>query len=171
MFCRGPGMHTGKPPHLKHFDYTGFHRYFLTFCTDERRPIFKERRAVDLVLSQISRASTERHFAVLAYCFMYDHLHMLVHGQSEDADCKRFMTLAKQYSGYYYSKEIGGQLWQRYGYERTLRKDEATLDVARYIIENPLRAKLVAKIEDYPFVGSLVCDLRDLIASLPAESG
>jgi len=164
-------MLTGKPPHLKHFDYTGCHRYSLTFCTDQRRPVFKEQRAVDLVLSQISRAAHEHDFAVVAYCFMPDHLHLLVHGQSETADCRRFITLAKQYSGYYYSKEIGGKLWQRYGYERTLRNDEHTLTVSRYIIENPLRAKLAASVEEYPFVGSLVCELKDLLLSLPLKSG
>jgi REP element-mobilizing transposase RayT len=94
-----------------------------------------------------------------------------VHGQSEAADCKRFITVAKQYSGYYYSKEIGGKLWQRYGYERTLRNDQDTLTVARYIVENPVRAKLVASVEEYPFVGSLVCDLKDLLLSLPLKSG
>ena len=164
-------MQTGKPPHLKHFDYTGFHRYSLTFCTDQRRPTFTERRAVDLVLSQIVRASTECAFDVPAYCFMPDHTHLLVHGQSESSDCKRFIVLAKQYSGYYYSKEFGRKLWQRYGFERTLRKDEATLAAARYIVDNPIRAKLVTSVKDYPYVGSLVCGLDDLLASLPPKSG
>ena len=99
---------------------------------------------------------------------MPDHLHLLAQGQSESADCRRFITLAKQYSGYYFSKEIGGKLWQRYGYERTLRNDEATLTVARYIVENPIRAKLANTVEEYPFVGSMVCELKDLLASLPS---
>src|SRR5258707_1293021 len=30
----------GSPGHLKTFDYTGLHRYFLTFCTDKRRHLF-----------------------------------------------------------------------------------------------------------------------------------
>ena len=167
-------MLTGKPPHLKHFDYVGCHRYSLTFCTDQRWPFFKEQRYVDLVLSQISRAAKEQDFAVLTYCFMPDHVHLLVHGQSEAADCKRFITLAKQYSGYYFSKEIGEKLWQRYAYERTLRKDEDTLAVARYIVENPVRAKLTTTVEEYPFVGSLICNLKELLSSLPCspdESG
>ena len=115
-------MRTGKPPHLKHFDYRGFHRYSLTFCTHERRTRFTDPRAFRLALSQISRAASEEAFAVITYCFMPDHAHLLVHGQSENADGKRFISLAKQYSSYYYSKEIGGKLWQRYGHERTLRR-------------------------------------------------
>jgi putative transposase len=170
-YCLLRAMLTGRPPRLKHFTYTGYYRYSLTFCSDQRRAIFRNHRPVDVVLSQISRASKERDFAVIAYCFMPDHLHLLVHGQSESADCKRFITIVKQYSAYYYSKEIGGKLWQRYGYERVLRKDEETCTVARYILENPVRAGLVACVEDYPFLGSLVCDRRDLLLSLPHVSG
>ena len=163
-------MHTHRPPHLKHFDYTGLHRYSLTFCTERRRPVFTNHLIVTLILSQISRAAKETDFAVIAYCFMPDHVHLLVHGESETSDCKRFITLAKQYGGYYYSKEFGEQLWQRYSYERTLRKEEDTLTAARYMVENPLRAQLAARIADYPFVGSLVCELKDLVASLPNGS-
>jgi len=115
-------MLTNEPDHLKHFDYTGFHGYFLTFCTHQRKALFTCKDVVDLALSQISRAATDCEFAVIAYCFMSDHVHLLVHGQSESSDCKRFITLAKQYSGYYHSKQFGGRLWQRYGYQRTLKR-------------------------------------------------
>ena len=161
-------MLTNRPAHLKHFDYTGCHRYSLTFCSDRRRELFREEKVVNLVLSQVSRASTECEFAVIAYCFMPDHLHLLMHGLSEAAQLRRLIALAKQYSGYYYSKEFHGKLWQRYGYERTLRRDEETFAVARYIRENPVRAKLVANVRDYPFVGSLVCGLEDLLLSIQA---
>ena len=159
-------MLTGRPPHLQHFDYTGIHRYSLTFCTNRRRPLFAEASIVELVLSQISRASQEHGFAVIAYCFMPDHAHLLVHGQCEAADCKRFITAAKQYSGYYYRRRFPGMLWQRYGYERTLRNGEDTVTVARYILENPVRAGLTQTVEQYPFVGSLVCELRELLLSI-----
>jgi len=72
----------------------------------------------------------------------------------------------KEYSGYYYKKQLGRVLWQRYGYERTLRNDEQTFIVARYILENPVRAKLVENVQDYPFVGSLICELKDLLESV-----
>jgi REP element-mobilizing transposase RayT len=158
-------MLTGKPPHLRTFDYTGFHRYSLTFCTDRRRRLFTQHAAVNLVLSQISRAAEEQRFAVLTYCFMPEHVHFLVQGECETADCKRFISLSKQYSGYLYSQTFKEKLWQRYGYERTLRNDEQTLTVARYILNNPVRAGLVRNPTEYPFVGSLVYELKDLLES------
>jgi REP-associated tyrosine transposase len=164
--CHCPGMRTGSPGHFRHFDYTGFHRYSLTFCTSCRRRLFVRTPVVELVLAQISRAAHEQQFAVLAYCFMPDHLHLLVHGETETSECRRFIKLAKQYSGYYYSRLFQDALWQRYGFERTLRKEEQTFIVARYILNNPIRANLVKRVEDYPFIGSLVCDRSALLASV-----
>jgi putative transposase len=118
---------------------------------------------VEVVREQILRASREERFAVIAYCFMPDHLHLLVHGQAEDADLKRFISVAKQRSGYDYAQKPGARLWQRYGYERVLRESEPTSVVARYILENPVRARLVGSVEDYPFVGSFECTRQELI--------
>jgi len=75
----------------KGFDYHGFHRYLLTFCTHRRAPVFTSNASVELVLAQISRAAHEEHFAVLAYCFMPDHLHLLIRGECEASDCKAFI--------------------------------------------------------------------------------
>jgi putative transposase len=159
-------MRTGTPGHLRTFDHLGLHRYSLTFCTERRRHLFTSSEAVDLVLAQIVRAARENEFAILAYCFMPDHVHLLVEGQSDSSDCKRLIARAKQYSGFYHSKKFRQVLWQRYGFEHVLRDDELSLVVARYIIENPIRAGLVQRVEDYPFVGSLVYTLADLLTGL-----
>jgi putative transposase len=146
-------MRTNQPGHLKAFDYLGLYRYFLTFCTDYRRPVFLNARVVELTLSQISTAARQQRFALLAYCFMPDHLHLLVEALSDGSDCRSFIKIAKQLSGYYFSREFSHKLWQRYGFERVLRDDEATLVVAKYILRNPVRAGLVCDVREYPFVG------------------
>jgi hypothetical protein len=61
---------------------------------------------------------------------------------------------------------FGQRLWQRYGFERTLRSNDATLSVARYIVENPMRAGLVERIHDYPFLGSSVYTLDDIVEAV-----
>ena len=148
---------------LPSFSYRGLYRYSLTFCTDHRRRTFVNSDVVELVESQILRAASEKSFAVIAYCFMPDHLHLLAEGKTDDADARRFIGLAKQYSGYYYKKEFNDGLWQRYGFERVLRSDEGTRDVVRYILQNPVRAGLVTKAEDYPFLGSGVYSVIELM--------
>ena len=160
------GMFTNNPGHLTSFDYIGFYRYFLTFCTDQRHRHFVVPEHVEIVLQQIVRAAADAGFAIVAYCFMPDHLHLLVEAQSEDSDGRQFIKRAKQFSGFYFKQTCCTPLWQRYGFEHVLRDDEATLGVARYILDNPVRAGLVARVEDYPFAGSMLYPLAEILAAV-----
>ena len=151
------------PPHSAHLPYTGNHHYFLTFCTDQRHRIFLEESSVSLVRTQILRAARERRFEISAYCFMPDHLHLIASGCDESSEAKTFIKVSKQYSGYYFAKERGHRLWQRYGYERVIRDDaELALSVG-YIVANPVRAGLVSHPAEYPYLGSEVYTLADLL--------
>jgi hypothetical protein len=87
----------------------------------------------------------------------------LIEGAGEQSDCRLFIARAKQFSGFHFKRKYGEPLWQRYGYEHVLRHDEATLSVARYIVENPLRAGLVKNVAEYPFIGSDVYTLEALL--------
>lgn len=160
-------MHTKRPERLKGFTYIGCCRYSLTFCTHFRGHVFVDAQVVDLVLLQILRAAGEEEFSVLAYCFMPDHVHLLVQGNSESSDARRLIKAAKQYAGYAYSQKYSQKLWQPWGFERVLRDDEASFAVARYVVENPVRAGLAKTVAEYPFVGSQVYELKDLVESLP----
>ena len=159
-------MFPQHPEHLTTFDYRGFHRYSIRFCTKNRTQLFTTQEVVDLVLAQFLRSAEEEQFAIITYCFMPDHVHLLIEGRCEASDGKRFIALAKQYSGFYYKKQFKRSLWQRYGFERVLRSDEATLVVARYIIENPVRAGLVTCCRSYPFTGSSVYTLDQILDAI-----
>jgi hypothetical protein len=39
--------------------------------------------------------------------------------------------------------------------------------IARYILDNPVRAGLAATVLAYPFLGSQVYDVKKLVATLP----
>jgi len=156
-------MRRPHPQHLKTFSYLGPYRYSLRFCTDDRRQLFTSASAVDFVKSHILRIAAEEQFAVITYCFMPDHLHLLIEGLAEDSDCKRFIARIKQSSGFYYKRQFGTSLWQRYGFERVVRDSEQTFVVARYILANPVRAGLARTIDEYPFLGSFVYTLHELI--------
>ena len=91
---------------------------------------------------------------IIAYCFMPDHVHLLVEARGETADAIAFVHQAKQRSGYAVARAYGLKLWQPSFYDRILRREEATLSVARYILENPVRAGLVKSPGEYLFSGS-----------------
>jgi REP element-mobilizing transposase RayT len=94
-------MFTGKPGHIKGFDYLGLRQYFLTFCSYSRRRCFVSDDAVVTVRTQIERAAAEQDIA-LAYRYMPDHVHLVAEGKAENSDCLQFIKRGKQYSGYYY---------------------------------------------------------------------
>ena len=49
------------------------------------------------------------------------------------------------------AKEVGIN-WQRDFFEHRLRHDESRVEKADYILQNPVRKQLVARIEQWPFV-------------------
>jgi putative transposase len=65
------------------------------------------------VVAQILRAAADEQFSILAYCFMPDHAHLLIEAGSESSDGRRFITHAKQLSGFHYQMAYGHRLWQR----------------------------------------------------------
>jgi putative transposase len=151
------------PPHWAKFSYVGHCQYFLTSVTVGRRPVFTDAEDVDLVLPQILRAATEKHFALITYCFMPDHLHLIVDGENDDADCKAFIKAGKQYSGYYYFQARRAKLWERYGHDRVIRDNVELAKTIGYVVANPVTAGLVKHPRDYPFLGSTKYTIEELL--------
>jgi hypothetical protein len=55
-------------------------------------------------------------------------------------------------------------------HERVLRNDEATEAVVRYVLENPIRARLSKELGEYPFAGSAKYDLDALKTAWETQS-
>jgi putative transposase len=111
------------------------------------------------------RTAEDERFEVLAYCFMPDHLHLLVEGASNTSDLQTFVKAARQYSGRAHANVHGAALWQEGYHERVLRHDQDARTVARYILENPVRAGIVRAATEYPYMGSAVWSVSDLLRS------
>jgi putative transposase len=84
---------------------------------------------------------------------MPDHVHLLVEGLSASSDLKRFVKMAKQRSGGVHRRRCGQRLWQEGYFERVLRDKDDVRSIAQYIVNNPTRAGLVERPEQYPHVG------------------
>jgi putative transposase len=137
---------------LSGFDYTGTHGYSLTIVTSKRRRVFTERAISSRAEEFLMISAGHYGFTVYAYCFMPDHLHILLAGD-EWSDLKRFVQHFKQMSGYYYKRATGQMLWQPSYWDHILRCEEALADVAEYIWANPVRAGLAKSWRGYPFSG------------------
>jgi putative transposase len=156
---------SNRPHRLRNVPYVGYQRYFLTACTAQKRPAFETDDVSDACILQL-RQSAERYlFAVVAYCFMPDHVHLLTYGTSIQSDLPAFVTHFKKLTGFAYSRRFGRRLWQPGYYDRILRDDESTEATARYIFENPIRAGLARQIGEYPFAGSDLYDTRAMLTA------
>ena len=102
---------------------------------------------------QFAHVAASNDFDVLAYCFMPDHLHLLVKGKTQDADLRVFVSTAKQRAAYVARTFIRGRLWQPGYFDRILRDEDDAYAVIKYIRDNPVRAGLVQAADDYPFSG------------------
>ena len=97
---------------------------------------------------------------------MEDHAHLLVLGQTDNADVRMFVSTAKQRAAHAARRWIRGRLWQRGYHEHVLRGEEDLIDVARYIVQNPVRAGLVTSPDEYPYCGSDIFSLEELCESV-----
>jgi len=147
-----------KRPRLKSFDYIGIYAYFITILTKDHAIYFKEEEVVKGVIDILNETARLERFKILTYCFMPDHLHLLISGADDNSDLKKFISLFKQKSGYWYKKNYCTNLWHISYYDHVLRKEENMENVALYILENPLRKGLVSDFKEYPFSWSFWTD-------------
>jgi REP element-mobilizing transposase RayT len=96
---------------------------------------------------------------------MPDHIHILAEGKAKSADLCMFVNIAKQRSAFVARRWIRGRLWQAGYFDRVLREDDSAFAVARYIVQNPVRAGLVRSPVEYPFCGSSVWSKEELVES------
>ncbi len=145
-------MKLRKSPRLRDFPYTGPFAYNLTFVTRGRLPIFKANEVVQPCLDALTTACQRHGIDTLAFCFMLDHLHLLLAGR-DGSSLEDFVRYFKQISGYRFKRRHGADLWQISYYDHVLRRDEDVGQIATYIWDNPVRAGLVESRLNYEFSG------------------
>ena len=89
---------------------------------------------------------------LLAYCLMPNHVHLVLWPR-EDGEVSRWMQwlMTAQVRRHHRRHGSDGHLWQGRFKAFPIQRDEHLLSVLRYVERNPLRAKLVAHAEDWPW--------------------
>jgi REP element-mobilizing transposase RayT len=60
-------------------DYNKDHTFYLTICTNGRRPCFGEHpRLANRCVTLLGQLAAERNSELFAYCVMPDHVHLLL---------------------------------------------------------------------------------------------
>ena len=122
--------------------------YLVTFVTEGREHHFADFQSARLMIGTLKKS---KHTKTLAFIVMPDHVHWLIQLLDETSLAK-VLHMVKSVSGHQINHHLGrtGRFWQIGFHDHALRKEEAVIDAARYIIANPLRAKLVNKVGNYP---------------------
>lgn len=141
-----------KPNRLHRDVYEGDGVFAVTIGTRERRPVFTDAVVVARARGMLEGTARRTGFSLLVYCFMPDHLHLLVHG-SQSTHLAKFIKAFKQASSFDYNRRAGCTLWQRSYYDHVLREAEDLPSAVAYILANPVRAELVKEMADYRFSG------------------
>lgn len=126
--------------------------YFITTVLMEReRRYFSDFTCARLVVDEMRRLHEDQAVISLAWVVMPDHLHWLFQlGEVEmlSTVVKKLKARSAQRVNRHLARQ--GALWQKAFYDRAVRREDDIRAIARYIVANPLRAKLVESIGDYP---------------------
>jgi putative transposase len=119
---------------------------------NNREKVFLDREDYERYLSFLARYSEEKETAVLAYCLMPNHVHLLVIPSEEEALAKMMQGITLCYTQYFNRKEgRTGRLWECRYHSTVIDGDSYLWTVSKYIEKNPVRAAIVQRPEDYPY--------------------
>jgi REP element-mobilizing transposase RayT len=130
--------------------------YHITTVTAARRKFFSDLVAARFVVQALLRLERSGRAATMAFVVMPDHLHWLFR-LPEDSEISSTVGSMKSQSSGLINRQLGrsGAVWQTGFHDRALRRDEDIIQIARYIVANPLRAGLVGDIRRYPHWDSI----------------
>lgn len=126
---------------------------FVTVCTKDRKSILATSSVGDLSLNAWT---TDPSWLVGRYVIMPDHIHLFC-----SPAVLPVQSLAKWirfWKSHVTRNSTGPKrfpVWQRHFWDTQLRRGESYEEKWQYVVENPVRAGLAKRSEDWPYQGEL----------------
>jgi putative transposase len=143
--------------------YRGLITVSFTLCIQDRKQAFVEPDIVDAFTDRLRQQAAASSCRIPAYCFMPDHLHLIVQGTSADSDAWKTLVSYKQRTGFWLASNRPEIKWQKDFYDHVLRSDEKVAVQVRYILDNPVRKGFASSWQDYPHKGAIGYELNDVL--------
>lgn len=119
---------------------------------NNKEKVFFEEEDRQKYLELLKKYSDKWECPILAYCLMNNHVHLLVRPKREESLYKMMQGLTLCYTQYINRKyEKTGRLWESRYHSCIVDREHYLWAAARYIEQNPKRAKIVKKEEEYPY--------------------
>ena len=146
----------GRPPRLgqifKTYDPP---LYFITICTIYRQKIKNLSTAHRAFESYVRRGRDEFGISVGRYVIMPDHIHLFVRG-GDNFSVAQWINGFKRAISVSLGATKNWPLWQPGFFDHVLRTDESYGEKWKYVCDNPVRAGLVSRADDWLYQGEFV---------------
>ena len=149
-------MIKARPPRLEQIFQTYVPPlFFVTICTIHRQKIGDLEAAHHAFEAYVRRARDEFGVGVGRYLIMPDHMHLFVRGGG-DFKLAQWVNGLKRAISVALGASKKRLLWQSGFFDHVLRNDESYSQKWEYVRENPVRAELVVRADEWPYQGELV---------------
>jgi putative transposase len=119
---------------------------------NNREQVFFDREDRRRYLSLLKNYAEKWNSPVLAYCLMDNHVHLLTRPTSETSLYKMMQGLALCYTQHI-NRKYGrtGRLWESRYHSCIVEEERYLWAAVRYIEQNPIRARVAKRAEEYPY--------------------
>jgi putative transposase len=131
--------------------------YFITTCTSRRRSVLASTEVAEILTNEWRNAHDRHGWAIGRYVIMPDHVHFFCSAELDAKALPIFMQRWKEWT----SKRMARPLnlcrtaWQEEFFDHVLRSSESYSQKWDYVKENPVRAGLVKKSDEWPWQGEI----------------
>jgi putative transposase len=119
---------------------------------NNREKVFLNEADKKKYLSLLKKYSDKWDSPILAYCLMNNHVHLLTRPSKNESLYKMMQGITLCYTQHINrTYKRTGRLWESRYHSCIVDKEKYLWAVARYIEQNPVRARMVKKAEDYSY--------------------
>ena len=136
--------------------------YFITTCTRARQRILACADVAAILQDEFACAQARHGWHIGRYVIMPDHAHFFCRpARTALKPLPGFMRQWKQWTSKKIAACLGcnSPIWQKEFFDHLLRSDESYAEKWSYVSNNPVRAGLVARVEDWPYQGCVDFDV------------
>jgi REP element-mobilizing transposase RayT len=146
--------------------YIGKISVAFTLCLKGDSQAFIENEMISMFADILTSAVTKNGCIVPVYCFMPNHQHLIITGTCINSNIWKAIVFYKQKTGFWMSVNKPEIRWQKDFYDHIIRANEDIANQVKYVLDNPVRKRLVLSWEEYPFKGSIGCKLEDVLLGI-----
>jgi len=134
--------------------------YHVVLRGNNKQTIFEDEQDNEMFLVTLEQYKKQSGYKLFAYCLMGNHIHLLMKTEKENLG-QIFQRIGASYV-YWYNRKYDrtGHLFQARFKSEVVETDNYLFAVLRYIHQNPLKAGMIMKLEDY--IWSSYCEYLGL---------